>query len=107
MLYFPNILATSILIFPWFPPMAWHTARPVAVAPRSQRRRRVEAYGPLDFDGRAGEQLRAASASEAELRDAACTSCDVYLYIYIYIYVNIDIDIDIYQYIYIYIYVCV
>ena len=30
---------------------------------RSQRRRRMEAYAPLDFDGR-GEQLRAASASE-------------------------------------------
>lgn len=34
---------------------------------QSQRRRRVEAYGPLDFDGRSGEQLRAASASEASL----------------------------------------
>ena len=37
---------------------------PSCSIPRSQRRRRVEAYGPLDFDGRSGEQLRAASASE-------------------------------------------
>lgn len=35
---------------------------------QSQRRRRMEAYAPLDFDGR-GEQLRAASASEASLAD--------------------------------------
>ncbi|CAK9022224.1 unnamed protein product [Durusdinium trenchii] len=34
---------------------------------QSQRRRRVEAYGPLDFDGRPGEQLRACGPSEAAL----------------------------------------
>eukprot|EP00439_Symbiodinium_sp_Y106_P086652 s2_g34.t3 len=33
----------------------------------SQRRRRAEAYGPLDFEGRPGDELQAASASQEML----------------------------------------